>query len=160
LWREEMPGLGVPQQHQIIDVEDQRSGSLSGFGDSILRIFKTGELLHVTEADFQWPAQGKGLQDLPRFQGEVGRLCATLTWGRRSQKICRSPSALRQRQRPTRSFILTAPSLQGEDPSIQMTPVMAMPRRRHRSAIGTSGGIRTAGLDHAAVSASLPTTQH
>jgi hypothetical protein len=46
-----MPGLRVPQQHEIIDVEDQRSGSLSGFGDSILRIFKTEELLHVTEAD-------------------------------------------------------------------------------------------------------------
>jgi hypothetical protein len=72
------PDCACHSSAQIIDVEDQRSGSLSGFGDSILRIFKTGELLHVTEADFQWPAQGKGLQDLPRFQGEVGRLCATL----------------------------------------------------------------------------------
>ncbi len=68
-----MPGLRVPEQYQIIDVEDQGSGSLSGFGDSVLRIFKAEELLHVAEADLQWPAQSKGFQYLRRFQEEVGR---------------------------------------------------------------------------------------
>ena len=62
----------MPQQYEIIDVEDEGSGSLSGFGDAILRVFKTEELFHVAEADLQWPAQGKDFEYLWRFQGEVG----------------------------------------------------------------------------------------
>src|SRR5260370_32148199 len=67
-----MPGLSVPQQYEVIDIEDKGSGSLSGFGDAILRVFKAEELLHVAEADLQWPAQGEGFEYLGRLQREVG----------------------------------------------------------------------------------------
>ena len=72
LWREEMAGLCVPQQHEVIDIEDQGSGSLGSLGDSILRVFKAEELFHIAEADFQWPAQSKGFQYLWRCECEVG----------------------------------------------------------------------------------------
>ena len=72
LRREEMPGLCVPEQDEVVDIEDQGSGSLSGLGDSILRIFKAEELLHIAEADLQWPAQSKGLEYLWRLQRDIG----------------------------------------------------------------------------------------
>ena len=62
----------MPQQNEVIDIEDEGSGSLSGPGDSVLRVFKAEELLHVAEADLQWPAQSEGFEDLRRLQGEVG----------------------------------------------------------------------------------------
>jgi hypothetical protein len=62
----------VPQQYEVIDIEDQGSGALSGLGDSILRVFKAEELFHVAEANLQWPAQSEGFEDLRRVQGEVG----------------------------------------------------------------------------------------
>jgi hypothetical protein len=52
----------VPQEYQVVDIEDQGSGSLSGLGDSVLRVFKPEELLHVAEADLQGPALGKGFE--------------------------------------------------------------------------------------------------
>src|ERR1700719_2042122 len=72
LWREEMPGLCVPEQYEVINIENQGSGSLSGLGDSILRILKAEELLHIAEADLQWPAQSKSLEYLGRLQSEIG----------------------------------------------------------------------------------------
>ena len=73
LWGETMAGFNVPQQYQVIDIADQGSGSLRGFGGSVLRVFHTEELFHVAEADLQWPAQSKGFEYLWRFQGPVGR---------------------------------------------------------------------------------------
>jgi len=63
----------VPQQYKVIDVENQGSGSLGSFGDSILGVFKAEELLDVAEADLQGPAQRKDFEYLWRFQSEVGR---------------------------------------------------------------------------------------
>ena len=63
----------MPQQYKVIDVENQGSGSLGSFGDSILGVFKAEELLDVAEADLQRPAQRKGFEYLWRFQSEVGR---------------------------------------------------------------------------------------
>src|ERR1700722_1642922 len=62
----------MPQQYEVIDIEDQGSGSLGSFGGLILAVFKTEELLDVAEADLQGPAQSKGFQYLWRFQSEVG----------------------------------------------------------------------------------------
>ncbi len=66
-------GLRVPEDHQIVDVEDQRSGALRGAGDAILRIFEAQELLRVTKANFQRPAQRKRGEDLGGSQVDVGR---------------------------------------------------------------------------------------
>jgi hypothetical protein len=44
-----MAGLCVPQQDQIIDIEDQGSGSLRGFGDTVLRVFQAEELFDVAK---------------------------------------------------------------------------------------------------------------
>jgi hypothetical protein len=63
--------LCVPEQYEVIDIEDQGSGSLSGSGYSILRVFKTEELLDVTEADLQGPAQRKGLEYSRRCESEI-----------------------------------------------------------------------------------------
>ena len=52
--------LGIPQQAEIIDIKDKRSRALSGFGDAVLRIFKTEELLDVAEANLQRPTKSKG----------------------------------------------------------------------------------------------------
>jgi len=62
----------VPQQNEVIDIEDRRSSSLSGAGDAILRVFKAEELFHVAEADFQRPAQSEGFEDLRWLKREVG----------------------------------------------------------------------------------------
>ena len=62
----------MPQQYEVIDIEDQGSGSLSSLGDAVLRIFKAEELLHITKADLQGPAQGKGLEYLGRCESEIG----------------------------------------------------------------------------------------
>jgi len=62
----------VPQQYEVIDIEDEGSGSLSGSGDSVLRVFKAEELFDIVEADFQGPAQGKGFEHLRRFESEIG----------------------------------------------------------------------------------------
>ena len=64
LWGEAVAGLSMPQQDQVIDIEDQGSGSQSGIGDSVLRVFQAEELFHVAEADLQWPAQSKVFQYL------------------------------------------------------------------------------------------------
>ena len=48
--------MSVPQQNQIIDIEDQGSGSLRGFGDTVLRVFQTEKLFDVAETDFKWLA--------------------------------------------------------------------------------------------------------
>ena len=71
LRRGEMPGLRVPQQYEVIDVEDQGSGSLGGLGDSILGVFKTEELLDVAEADLQGPAQSEDLKYLWRCESKI-----------------------------------------------------------------------------------------
>src|SRR5215471_20487299 len=44
-----MSGLGVPEQDQIIDVEDQGSGARGRLGHPVLRIFKAQKLLDITE---------------------------------------------------------------------------------------------------------------
>ena len=62
----------MPQQYEVIYIEDEGSGSLSGSGDSVLWVFKAEELFHVAEADLQGPAQSKGLEYLWRFESEVG----------------------------------------------------------------------------------------
>jgi hypothetical protein len=53
----EISRLYVPKQYEVIDMEDEGSGSLSGSGDSVLRVFKAGELFDIVEADLQGPAQ-------------------------------------------------------------------------------------------------------
>jgi hypothetical protein len=45
-----MAGLCAPEQDQAIDIEDQGSGSLSGFGDTVLQVFQAEELFQVAEA--------------------------------------------------------------------------------------------------------------
>jgi len=62
----------MPEQYEVIDIEDQGSGSLGRLGNSVLRVFKAEELLDIAEADLQWPAQGKGFEYLLRCEGEVG----------------------------------------------------------------------------------------
>jgi hypothetical protein len=65
-----MPRLGVRQQYEVIDIEDQGSGSLGGFGDAVLRVVKAEELFHIAEADLQWPAQSKDFEYLWRVSEE------------------------------------------------------------------------------------------
>src|SRR5438552_3093797 len=48
-------GLRVPDDHQVVDIEDQRGGALRGARDAVLRIFEAQELLHVATANFQGP---------------------------------------------------------------------------------------------------------
>src|SRR5947207_7377288 len=67
-----MAGLGVPDHGQVIDVENERGGSLRGAGDTVLRIFEAQELFHVAKANFQRPAQRKSGEDLGRSKLEVG----------------------------------------------------------------------------------------
>jgi hypothetical protein len=72
LRRGEISRLCVPQQYEVIDIEDEGSGSLSGAGDSVLRVFKAEKLFDVVEADLQGPAQSKGFEYLCRFETEIG----------------------------------------------------------------------------------------
>src|SRR5215831_10281089 len=66
-----MSGLGVPEQDQIIDVEDQGSGARGSLGHPVLRIYKAQKLLDVAEANLQGPTPGKQLQNLCSGEGEV-----------------------------------------------------------------------------------------
>ena len=59
-----MAGLGVPDDGQVIDVENERGGTLRGAGDAVLRIFEAQELFHVAKANFQRPMQRKIGEDL------------------------------------------------------------------------------------------------
>src|SRR5260370_37004323 len=63
--------LGVPEQGQIIDKENQRSGACSCLGHPVLRIFEAQELLDVAEANLQGPTSREDLQDLRGAESEV-----------------------------------------------------------------------------------------
>ena len=66
-----MSGLRVPEQDQIIDIEDQGSGARGCLRHSVLRIFEAEKLLDVAETNLQGPTLGKQLQNLCGGQGEV-----------------------------------------------------------------------------------------
>ena len=66
-----MSCLCVPQQDQIIDIEDQRSGAGGRLSDAVLRIFKAPKLFDITEANLQEPASGEDLQDMRGGEGEI-----------------------------------------------------------------------------------------
>jgi hypothetical protein len=74
LWGEAMAGLCVPQQGQIIDIEDEVSCSLRGLGDTVLRVFQAEELFYVAKPDLKRPASSKVFQYLCRFHGQVSML--------------------------------------------------------------------------------------
>ena len=68
-----MSGLRVPEQDQIIDIEDQGSGARGRLGHPVLGIFKAQKLLDVAEANLQGPTPGKQLQNLCGGEGKVER---------------------------------------------------------------------------------------
>src|SRR5450631_2394998 len=68
-----MTRLGVPEQDQIVDIEDQGSSPCSGLGHPILRIFETQKLFHVAEANLQGPTSREGLQNLRGGESEIER---------------------------------------------------------------------------------------
>src|SRR5207249_4438737 len=63
--------LGVPEQGEIIDKEDQRSSACSRLGHAVLRIFETEKLLDVAEANLQGPTSREYLQDLRGAESEI-----------------------------------------------------------------------------------------
>ena len=67
LWGGAMAGLCVSRQDRVIEIEDQRSGSLRGLGDTVLRVFQAEKLLHVAE--------------IRHFRLDPCRLEITAAWG-------------------------------------------------------------------------------
>jgi len=67
-----MAGLGVPDHGQVIDIENERGGTLRGAGDAVLRIFEAQELFHVAKANFQRPTRRKIGEDLGWSKFAVG----------------------------------------------------------------------------------------
>ena len=68
-----MARLRMPEQDQIVDIEDQGSGACGCLRHPVLGIFEAQELFDVAEADLQGPAAGKEFQDLRWGEGEVER---------------------------------------------------------------------------------------
>ena len=66
-----MTPLGVPEQAEIIDEEDQRSRACSCLGHPVLRIFEFEKLLDVVKANLQGPTSREYLQDLRGAESEI-----------------------------------------------------------------------------------------
>ena len=56
----------MPQQYEVIDIEDQGSGALSGLGDAILWIFKAEELFYLNYAHNERPERWSRSADAVR----------------------------------------------------------------------------------------------
>ena len=69
---EPVTGQSEPQQHQIIDIENEGSGALRSRRNSVLGILESEQLLDVAKADLQGPAPGEGGEDGGGVHGEVG----------------------------------------------------------------------------------------
>jgi len=68
--------LGVPEQSQIIDKEDQRSRGCSCLGHPVLGIFAAQKLFDVAGATLQSPTSREDLQDSPTGAGTASALAA------------------------------------------------------------------------------------
>ncbi len=72
--------FGKPENHQGVQVQSQRHGSLHRLRRSILRVVKSQELLGSVKADLQRPTHGKQFQDGLGRHAQVGAEEAVILW--------------------------------------------------------------------------------